>query len=92
MVGRIAAVKDPHYNEFHGTNEGFFGLFECINDAGVARGLFDAAAQWLRAQGFTKVLGPVNFSTNHECAVAGGGLRRAAGDHDDVQPAATTAR
>ncbi len=69
VVGRIAAVKDPHYNEFHGTNEGFFGLFECVNDAGVARALFDAAAQWLRAKGFVKVLGPMNFSTNHECGL-----------------------
>jgi GNAT superfamily N-acetyltransferase len=66
VVGRIAAVKDPHYNEFQGTNDGFFGLFECINDAGVARALFDAAAQWLRARGFVKMLGPMNFSTNHE--------------------------
>jgi GNAT superfamily N-acetyltransferase len=66
VVGRIAAVKDPHYNEFHGTNEGFFGLFECINDAGVARALLDVASQWLRAKGFVKVLGPMNFSTNHE--------------------------
>ncbi len=69
VVGRIAAVKDPHYNEFHGTNEGFFGLFECVNDAGVARALFEAAAQWLRAQKLTKVLGPMNFSTNQECGL-----------------------
>jgi GNAT superfamily N-acetyltransferase len=69
VVGRIAAVKDPHYNEFHGTNEGFFGLFECINDAGVARALFEAAAQWLRAKGFAKMLGPMNFSTNQECGL-----------------------
>lgn len=66
VVGRIAAVRDPHYNEFHGTNEGFFGLFECIDDAGVARALFDAASQWLRSKGFNKVLGPMNFSTNQE--------------------------
>ncbi|WP_224248276.1 N-acetyltransferase [Hyalangium gracile] len=69
VVGRIAAVKDPHYNDFHGTNEGFFGLFECINDAGVARALFDAASEWLRSKGFVKVLGPMNFSTNHECGL-----------------------
>jgi ribosomal protein S18 acetylase RimI-like enzyme len=69
VVGRIAAVRDPHYNEFHGTNEGFFGLFECINDAGVARALFDAASQWLRSKGFNKVLGPMNFSTNQECGL-----------------------
>ena len=34
VVGRIAAVSNPRYNEFHGTNAGFFGLFECVNDAG----------------------------------------------------------
>jgi len=66
VVGRIAAVSNPRYNEFQKTNVGFFGLFECVNDAGVARALFDAAAQWLRARGFTSVLGPMSYSTNHE--------------------------
>lgn len=69
VVGRIAAVDDPHYNEFHGTHLGFFGLFECIDDAGVARGLFDAAASWVKAQGFAEMIGPVGFSTNYECSV-----------------------
>src|SRR5438876_10605068 len=32
VVGRIAAVNDPRYNEFHGTALGFFGMFECIDD------------------------------------------------------------
>ena len=68
VVGRIAAVKDPRYNEFHGTTFGFFGMFESVNDPLVAKGLFDAAAQWCRAQGFTSLLGPVNFSTNYECS------------------------
>src|SRR5215831_19032834 len=69
VVGRIAAVNDPHYNEFHKTTLGFFGMFECINDPGVARGLFDAAAAWNRALGFSEMMGPVNFSTNYECSV-----------------------
>ncbi|MDY7232858.1 N-acetyltransferase [Hyalangium rubrum] len=69
VVGRIAAVKDPHFNQFHETNHGFFGLFECVNDAGVARALFDAASQWLRARGFDSVIGPMNFSTNQECGL-----------------------
>ncbi len=76
VVGRIAAVKDPHYNDFHGTRYGFFGLFECVNDAGVARALFDAASQWLRARGFDTVLGPMNFSTNHECGLLVEGFDR----------------
>jgi len=66
VVGRIAAVSNPRYNEFHGTNVGFFGLFECVNDAGVARALFERAAEWLRAKGFTSVLGPMSYSTNGE--------------------------
>ncbi|HLL53794.1 MAG TPA: N-acetyltransferase [Myxococcaceae bacterium] len=69
VVGRIAAVHDPRYNEFHQTQLGFFGMFECINDPGVARGLFDAAAEWVRANGFKQMMGPVNFSTNYECGV-----------------------
>ncbi|HEY0094732.1 MAG TPA: N-acetyltransferase, partial [Archangium sp.] len=66
VVGRIAAVSNPRYNEFQGTNVGFFGLFECVNDAGVARVLFEAAAGWLRAKGFTSVIGPMSYSTNGE--------------------------
>ena len=69
VVGRIAAVNDPNYNQFHGTSLGFFGMFECIDDVAVARGLFDAAARWNKAHGFTDMLGPVNFSTNYECTV-----------------------
>lgn len=69
VVGRIAGVVDPRYNEFHGTNLGFFGMFESIDDATVARSLFDAASNWLKAQGFPEMIGPVNFSTNYECSV-----------------------
>ena len=69
VVGRIAGVNDPRYNEFHQTKLGFFGMFECIDDAFTARLLFDAAAAWNRSQGFEQMLGPVNFSTNYECSV-----------------------
>ncbi|MBM7116480.1 N-acetyltransferase [Archangium primigenium] len=66
VVGRIAAVNNPRYNSFQKTNVGFFGLFECVNDTAVAGALFDAASEWLRARGFTSVLGPMSYSTNHE--------------------------
>lgn len=69
VVGRIAAIKDPRYNEFHGTRWGFFGLFECVNDAGVARALLDEAARWLRPKGFDTMVGPMSFSTNYECGL-----------------------
>lgn len=69
VVGRIAGVRDPRYNEFHGTKLGFFGMFECQNDLPAARALFEAAAAWNRSQGFAQMVGPVNFSTNYECGV-----------------------
>lgn len=69
VVGRVAAVDDPHYNQFHSTRFGFFGMFECIDDGSVAKALFDAAAGWVRAQGYERMLGPMNFSTNYECGV-----------------------
>ncbi|MCY1041737.1 N-acetyltransferase [Corallococcus sp. bb12-1] len=66
VVGRVAAIKNPRHMEVHGTKEGFFGLFECVNDAGVARGLLDAASAWLKARGIDRVLGPANFSSNQD--------------------------
>jgi len=69
VVGRIAALDDPRYNDFHGTKLGFFGFFECVDDASVARALFDAAGTWVKARGFSRMLGPMNFSSNYEMGV-----------------------
>ncbi len=66
MVGRIAAISNPRYDQFHGTRTGWFGFLECINDAGVAASLLDAAAAWCRAHGATELMGPASFSSNHE--------------------------
>lgn len=69
IVGRIAALDDQRFNEFHEVKHGGFGLFESVDDPIVARGLLDAAAAWCRAQGLEKLWGPVSFSTNYECAI-----------------------
>lgn len=66
VVGRIAAIDDPRYNEFHGTRVGWFGFFECIDDAGVAKALFDAAEAWVKARGHAEILGPASPSSNNE--------------------------
>lgn len=73
IVGRIAAIRDPRYNQFHGTKWGWFGLFECINDQAIANQLLDAAAEWNRARGFDRMLGPANFTSNHDwgCLIHG---------------------
>ena len=63
-VGRIAGIDNTRHNEFHDESVGFFGFFECIDDAGVAGALFDAAADWLKPRGLTAMRGPTSFSTN----------------------------
>ena len=69
VVGRIAAIENRAHNKFHEDRTGFWGFFECIDDAAVARALFDAAAGWLTARGLTAMWGPMSPSTNHECGL-----------------------
>lgn len=69
VVGRIAAINDAQYNQFHNTETGFLGMFESVNDVGVAAALFDAASAWVKRKGMKQILGPVNLSFNHDCGV-----------------------
>ena len=64
IVGRIAAIRNNNHIAFTGKQEGFFGFFDVINDYEVAKKLLDTAAEWLRTEGLTNVIGPANFSTN----------------------------
>jgi GNAT superfamily N-acetyltransferase len=70
-VGRIAAVVNHQYNRFHGDRTGFFGLFECADDADAARALVEAASAWLRERGMERMVGPMNLSTNDELSSPG---------------------
>ena len=65
-AGRVLAVVNHAHNREHREKRGFFGFFESIDDAEVARGLLDAACAWLRGKGMTAVRGPVNPSMNYE--------------------------
>jgi len=69
MVGTIAAFINHEHNRYHDENIGFFGLFESIDDEAVARGLLEAAADWVRARGAAAIRGPANFTTNEECGL-----------------------
>jgi GNAT superfamily N-acetyltransferase len=59
-AGRIAAIIDHRYNEYHKTKTGFFGFFECIDNSSTAEGLFKAAEEWLADKGIEDILGPAN--------------------------------
>lgn len=69
VCGRIAAIEDHRYNEHHGSNTGFFGFFECIDDKSVANLLLKAAGDWLRERGHTDILGPANPSMMDEVGI-----------------------
>lgn len=68
-VGRITAHVDQRLNEFQRNRWGLFGFFECRRDPEAVAALLDAAAEWLRERGRDRMLGPLDFSTNHECGL-----------------------
>jgi GNAT superfamily N-acetyltransferase len=69
VVGRIAAIHNRRHSEVHEDATGFFGFFECRDDAEAAGALFEAAAGWLRARGLRVMRGPASFSTNDEAGL-----------------------
>jgi GNAT superfamily N-acetyltransferase len=65
-VGRITAHVDHRLNEFQNNRWGLFGFFESTRDPEVAAALLNTAEAWLRERGRDRMLGPLDFSTNHE--------------------------
>jgi len=59
-AGRIAAIIDHRYNDFHQSKTGFFGFFEVIDNQGTADLLFRVAEDWLKDNGMNEVLGPAS--------------------------------
>ena len=74
-------------------SSGFFGMFECINDAGGGpRRCSTPRRSWVRARGFTADAGAGELLHQLRVRGAGGGLRRAAGGDDGRTTRATTPR
>lgn len=68
-VGRITAHVDHLLNEFQNNGWGLFGFFEAERDPAVAAALLDTAEAWLRERDRDRMVGPFDFSTNHECGL-----------------------
>lgn len=66
-VGRIVAAINQRLIEREGYPIGLFGFFECIQDVEIAQALFQAAEQWLQAQGIQRIRGPIDLSTHNSC-------------------------
>jgi hypothetical protein len=65
-VGRIAAIIDNNYNDYHNEKMGIWGFFECFNDHEASKALFSCAEEWVKSKGMTFIRGPLNPSTNYE--------------------------
>jgi hypothetical protein len=72
-IGRISAHIDRTFNSFQENEWGLFGFFECEDDVEAARALCGAAADWLRARGRDRMVGPMDFTTNDEIGLLIGG-------------------
>jgi hypothetical protein len=57
-VGRIAVMENRNYNRHQKENVAFFGYFDVVEDARVARSLFAAAFEWAHARGLEGIRGP----------------------------------
>jgi len=68
VVGRIATCINYNHNQVHEEQVGFFGFFDCPDDYEIASTLLKVAMITLKKAGMEKMRGPMNFSTNHECA------------------------
>jgi len=61
-VGRIAALENRRYNEYHNKCQAQFYLFECEDDQEIATALFERVFEWSRARGLDQIVGPKGFS------------------------------
>src|SRR3990172_1257648 len=57
-VGRIAAILNEPFNQYHNTMKADFYLFDCENDLEAATALFDTVFEWAKNRGLDTVVGP----------------------------------
>jgi hypothetical protein len=61
-VGRIAAIENKPFNEYHGTRKAQFYFFDSEDDQEIAGKLFQRVFEWSHARGLDSVVGPKGIS------------------------------
>lgn len=64
IVGRISAISNKRYNDYHDSNIGFFGFLEFIEDKEILTTLLETASNALKSHNYDYLMGPTNFNTN----------------------------
>ena len=65
-VGRVTAHRDDIYDNLYQTRQGFFGFYESIENDHVSRELMSSCENWIKSRRMDSLMGPFNFTTNHE--------------------------
>jgi hypothetical protein len=68
-VARITAQIDSLHLERYDDDTGYFGMFECPDDAVLACAVYTQAESWLKHKGMRRVRGPFNLNINQEIGV-----------------------
>lgn len=63
VIGRVSAFIDHIAASHWGEPIGLFGSYECIDDPEAASMLLNAARDWLKAHGMTRMRGPWSFAS-----------------------------
>lgn len=86
IAGRILAHIHDASNQRHQMRRGNFGMFDCIDDAAVARALLDAAANWLRERGCDEIAGSFNLTITQMIGVVTEGFENRPYIYQDWSP------
>jgi len=57
-VGRICALVNHPYNNYHDKKQALFYFFDCAEDLEIATRLFDRVFEWAHKRGLTELVGP----------------------------------
>ena len=66
-VGRIAVIHNRPHNSLYNEKTAFFGFFEAEDNFEVFTCLIGKVIEWARTEGFNRLMGPTNFTTNDSC-------------------------
>jgi GNAT superfamily N-acetyltransferase len=69
VAGRITAQINHAFNDYRGSNWGWFGFLEFEQDPEILQALLSVAETWLRERGCERMVGPADFSMNDESGV-----------------------
>lgn len=65
-VARVLVGIDEELNRVRGFKQGYFSMFECIDNYEVCKMMLDAASNWLKDRGMDKIIGPLSPSNGDD--------------------------